>query len=134
MNISINDKEFSLDLMTLVLIVVIIVLIYLLYSAQKKPDKFDLRDLIVEKETGRVSLSRFGQFVALLVSTWGFVALTLHDKLTEWYYASYMMIWAAAEGFRKWGSLEIDKKKIDKGIEAEPMTQKDKQQSEEEGK
>ena len=121
--------------MTLVLIVVILVLTYLLYRAQTKEDKFDLRDLIVEKETGRVSLSRFGQFVALLVSTWGFVALTLHDKLTEWYYASYMMIWAAAEGFRKWGSLEIDKKKIDKGVEAEPMTeQKKEEQSEEEGK
>jgi hypothetical protein len=113
MEISLNGKDFTLDVMTVVLIAVNVLLLVLLYKAQTKNDNFDLRDLIMEKKTGKVSLSRFGQLIALLVSTWGFVTLTLHDKLTEWYYASYMMIWAAAEGFRKWGDIELNKKQID---------------------
>ena len=97
-----DGKNLDLDVMTAFLLAVIIILCILLYRAQKKDDKFDLRDLIVDKASGRVSLSRFGQLTALLVSTWGFVTLTLHDKLTEWYYGSYMFTWAAAEGYRKW--------------------------------
>ena len=97
-----SGKNLDLDVMTAFLLTVILILCVLLYRAQKKDDNFDLRDLIVDKASGRVSLSRFGQLTALLVSTWGFVTLTLHDKLTEWYYGSYMFTWAAAEGYRKW--------------------------------
>lgn len=105
--VTINGKDFSIEVMTIVLFVTIFVLIVLLYRAQKYKDNFDLRDLIIDKDNGRISLSRFGQFIALLVSTWGFITLTLNNGLTEWYYTSYMAVWAIAEGFRKWGKLQI---------------------------
>lgn len=106
MNISINNTNFVIDVMTLVLLFVIFLLLILLYRAQRDIENFDLKDLITEKEHGelKVSLSRFGQLTALIVSTWGFITLTSNDKLTEWYYTSYMMVWAAAEGFRKWNT------------------------------
>lgn len=55
-----------------------------------------LLQLVVEARTGRLSLSRVGQLVALIVSSWGFVALVRADKLTEWYFSSYMIAWAGA--------------------------------------
>ena len=102
-----SGKNLDLDVMTAFLLTVILILCVILYRAQKKDDNFDLRDLIVDKASGRVSLSRFGQLTALLVSTWGFITLTLHDKLTEWYYGSYMFTWAAAEGYRKWQEYKL---------------------------
>lgn len=105
--LSFNGNNFSIEVMTVVLFLTIFVLIILLYRAQKYKTDFDLRDLIIDKDNGRVSLSRFGQFIALMVSTWGFITLTLNNGLTEWYYTSYMAVWAIAEGFRKWGKLQI---------------------------
>jgi len=52
---------------------------------------------LLDKDTSEPSLGRVGQFVALLVSTWGFVALTVEGKLTEWYVTAYMLVWAGAQ-------------------------------------
>ncbi len=60
---------------------------------QRRTDnKFDLLDL-VNGGDGRLSLGKTGQLVALLVSTWGFVALTRAGELTEWYFLAYMATW-----------------------------------------
>lgn len=121
-NLTFLEKLVQLDIMAIVSFTVVIILAIIAYKAQTNLDnKFDLRDLVLDKETGKVSLSRFGQFTALVVSTWGFVTLTVNGNLTEWYYASYMMIWAVAEGFRKWGSLEINKKRIERDLEERRM-------------
>lgn len=37
---------------------------------------------------------------AFLASCWGFVYLTLHDKLTEFYFIGFMGAWAAARYLR----------------------------------
>lgn len=107
--ITIGTYTFSLDLMTIVLSISCWILIFLLIKAQQSPISFELRDLLRSQVTGKVSLAKFGQFIALLVSTWGFIALTLNDKLTEWYFTSYMAVWAAAEGLRKWKETKENK-------------------------
>jgi len=78
----------------------IVFLLVLLFRLQKLHDSFDLRDLIMEN--GKVSLPKFAQFGAFLVSTWGFVHLVVSDHLTEWYYGSYMVAWCGANLANKW--------------------------------
>lgn len=64
---------------------------------QRDPaNQFDIVSLVTDSDTGRVSLFKTGQLLALLVSTWGFVVLTRADRLTEWYFAGYMLAWAGA--------------------------------------
>lgn len=81
---------------TAVLIIATLVVLISAWLWQRdKHNKFDLLDLI-SGEDGKLSLSKTGQFVALLVSTWGFVALTRAEKMSEWYFAGYMLAWAGA--------------------------------------
>ena len=61
-----------------------------------KEDAFDLRYLIVDTVSGKASLMKVGQGVALVVSTWGFIVLVSRDKLTEFYFLGYMTAWTAA--------------------------------------
>lgn len=86
----------NMDKLPLILVGLLIVACYLLYKAQTKPDSFDLRDLIVDSVTGKVSLNKFGQFVALALSSWGFIYLAVDGKLTEVYFTTYMVSWAGA--------------------------------------
>lgn len=65
--------------------------IYLLREQRKRPE-FTLIDLITG-DNGRASLSKFAMCGAFFVSTWGFVYLTVGDKLTEWYFGAYMLAW-----------------------------------------
>jgi hypothetical protein len=85
---------FNLD--TAVLIIGTVIVLASAWLWQRRTDnKFDLLDLISD-ETGKLSLSKTGQLVALLVSTWGFVALTRAGNLTEWYFMAYMLAWSGA--------------------------------------
>lgn len=52
---------------------------------------------LLDKDTNEPSLGRVGQFIALLTSTWGFIALTIDGKLSEWYVTAYMLVWAGAQ-------------------------------------
>ena len=63
---------------------------------QGKHDEFDLRWLIVDTKTHRVSLFKLGQLVALLTSTWAVIYQTRHDRLTEWMFTAFMVAWAGA--------------------------------------
>lgn len=81
--------------MAVVLIIIVIVLAALTIIAQRKPDQFDIRAIIVDN--GAVSLVKVGTLTALIVSSWGFVYQTVHSTLTETYFGLYMTIWAANE-------------------------------------
>jgi hypothetical protein len=82
-------------LATLLLLAIISGIGVLVY-AQYKKDDFDLRSLVVDPKTKQPSVHQLGQFTALIISSWGFVVLVLHDKLTEVYFTTYMGIWAGA--------------------------------------
>lgn len=88
---------FGLDLDTIVLMVCAFTVLVSAWFWQRNPSiKFDLLDLISDSETGKLSLFKTGQLVALLTSTWGFIALTRAGTLSEVYFLTYMAAWAGA--------------------------------------
>ena len=68
-----------------------------LYRWHREPNGFDLRDLLTDKGSNRLSLARFGQATALIVSTWALVNETVTGRLTEWLFTSYMLAWVGAQ-------------------------------------
>lgn len=85
----------TFDLDTVVLMVCAFTVLLSAWFWQRDPHvNFDLLDLI--SDNGKLSLFRTGQLVALLTSTWAFVALTRAGNLTEIFYLTYMATWAGA--------------------------------------
>lgn len=87
--------------MAAALMVMIAFALAVMFVIQAKKDKFDLRWLITDEQTKQPSLHKFGQLVALIISSWGFVYETLNGRMTEWYFGAYMVAWAAAEAANK---------------------------------
>lgn len=81
------------NLSLIVLLVVGLLAALILRHWQHSHPEFDLSDLLTG-DNGKVSLSKFGQVSALVVSTWGFVVLVQQGKLTEFYFIGYMSVWA----------------------------------------
>jgi hypothetical protein len=97
-----SGSDVTIDFNTTTLLVGAAGFLLALLYAQHKDDKFDLRNVLVDSTTDKVSLVKLGQFVALCVSTWGFVVLVQKDKLTEWYFAGYILSWVGANLGNKW--------------------------------
>lgn len=57
--------------------------------------RFRCRDLI-EHDQGRGSLGKICQLTALVVSTFGFIWLTVTEAMTEFYFMGYMIAWSGA--------------------------------------
>lgn len=95
------------DMNSLVLGLGTIFALLLLLMWHRSPDSFDIRHLLVDSKTDRVSLMKCGQLMALLVSTWVLVRETQHDRLTEWLFTGYMVTWAGTNLLKRW----IDTKK-----------------------
>ncbi len=75
----------------------ILALVFLLWLwHMDKSDAFDLRWLIVDTATVKVSLFKLGQLVALLTTTWMVIYETRSDRLTEWLFMAYAATWAGA--------------------------------------
>lgn len=72
----------------------ICVMLLILGFWQRKDDEFDLRWLIVDNKTTKVSLFKLGQLVALLTSTWALIYETRHNNLTEWLFMAYIVAWS----------------------------------------
>ena len=64
--------------------------------------QFDLRRVLIDRETGHVSLHKLGQFVALVVSTLALWYEMMHARLTEWLFAGYMLAWTGANLAARW--------------------------------
>src|ERR1019366_756135 len=54
--------------------------------------KFDFFDAFLDN-AGKTSFPRIAQAVALVISSWGFVHITIHHGLNEWYIGLYMSAW-----------------------------------------
>ena len=65
----------------------------ILLLEQRKHGPFNLTDAITG-DNGRVSLSKLTQGGAFLFTAWGFVHIIILDKMTEWYYGTFMIAWA----------------------------------------
>lgn len=80
----------------------------LLFYWHSRNDSFDLRWLLVDTKTNKVSLFKLGQLVALCVSSWALVHQTINNVLTEWLFTGYMIAWAGANIAKKF----LDKDKL----------------------
>jgi len=69
---------------------------------QRGASSFDLQDLLTDSKTGKASLQKTGQLVAMLVSTWVLIHETRAARLTEWLFMAYMLAWAGANLAGKW--------------------------------
>jgi hypothetical protein len=93
-------KHVDLDL--LVLCISAVVFLGMMINWHTRPNNsFDLKDTFVDK-SGTLSLSKLGQMIAMLVSTWIIIYQTRHNLLTEWLFTGYMLAWAGANVAHKW--------------------------------
>jgi len=70
-------------------------------ASRDQASKFDFAQAFIDAD-GKTSLWRIGVFVALASSTWSFVYLVLNDKISEWYFTTYMGIWVLGGANSKW--------------------------------
>lgn len=83
-------------IMMFILMCASLAIIVTLLIAQFKKDSFDLRFLVVDDDTGKPSIHKAGQGIALIVSTWGFVYQIVHTQLTDTYLLVYVAAWAGS--------------------------------------
>lgn len=97
----------DLPIMEFMLFLTMTVAIIILAYMQFKRDQLDLRWLILDDNTGKPSIHKIGQGLALLVSTWGFVKLVLSGTLTEAYFTIYMGVWAGSTALNQYLSNKL---------------------------
>lgn len=84
------------------LLAMVLGLAVLVYAQVKKKELLDLRYLLIEGSTGKPSIHKLGQLVALCMSSWGFQYQIVNDRMTEWYFGLYMSAWALTGLANKW--------------------------------
>jgi hypothetical protein len=116
----------SNDKLPMILALGMLVLFFFLYKAQRAPDNFDLRDLMRDPRSKRVSLPKTATLTALIMSSWGCVYLTLHNQLNETYFTTFMAAWVVGNlghnainsfGHRPVDTLDKEDDKDDNGKE-----------------
>lgn len=88
-------QPLDLPVYPVVLLIMTLLFLAVLIRIQLSEDSVDLRWLIMDRPH-RPSLPKIGQVVALAVSTWGFVVLSLNNQLTETYFIGYMCAWSGS--------------------------------------
>jgi hypothetical protein len=96
-NLALASPEF-----TFLVVGLTILLIVLVYWHMSSDVRFDLRDLLIDSKTKELSLSKTGQFLALLISTWVLMYETRAGRLTDWLFTGYMLAWAGANSLNKY--------------------------------
>ena len=69
------------------------VALLMLWHTNKEVD-FDVKSALMRE--GKFSLSKLGQLVALMTSTWVVIYQTRHGLMTEWLFTGYMLAWSGA--------------------------------------
>jgi predicted histidine transporter YuiF (NhaC family) len=86
----------------------------ILYSIHKANNNLNATSIIVDSATKEISLSKIGQLVALVTSTWIVFYLTVTKNITEGYLGLYIATWAASNSINSWmkvkaGNVEVSK-------------------------
>lgn len=84
----------AIDPSTVALLVGTFISIAVVTSWHRSNDNFHLQQMLVDNVSGKVSIEKVGYISALAIGSWGFVALTLHDKMTEGYFTAYLGVFA----------------------------------------
>lgn len=80
----------------LVLLFMLIMLYRLLTKAHTATDNnFDIKYLLIDDATDRVSLKKFGALVALIISSWIVLFMTVKGQMTEGILGLFLFVWAA---------------------------------------
>ena len=96
----INIQDLNIETIVLLLAGVIVVLILAIWHLNST-SKFDASQIVTNTD-GTFSLSKFGQLLSLLVSTWIIIYQTRHGLITEFLFSGYMLAWAGANAFNKY--------------------------------
>lgn len=98
------------DFTGIILLIAIIIFGMLMYRLNKSDSsKFFYDQLFIEKD-GTASTSKLAHVVALFLSSWAFIHLTLKGTLTEWYFLTYMSVWVLQRSYSKWVDLQASAK------------------------
>ena len=89
--------------MLFALIIVLGTVVYKLHKSEKS--KFFFDNLFLDSD-GSASSSKLALLIALIVSSWGFIHLTLSKMLTEWYFIGYIGAWVLNRGINKFTELK----------------------------
>jgi len=84
----------GLDASSVTLAVTMICMVLVLYKWQTGPDAFDLRALMVDTVTGKISIEKVAYSVAMVFGTWIMIALTERNRMTENYFGIYLSVFA----------------------------------------
>jgi hypothetical protein len=103
-----NFPNFNPDTVALtILIVGFIVLLLKWHHDSTHP--LDVRDALINAD-GKFSLSKLGQLVAMVTSTWIMIFQTRAGTLTEAFLTAYLITWAGANALSKYtASKQTDK-------------------------
>src|SRR5262249_20086024 len=89
------EHPLDIPLMQWALFVIIGFFIVMLVFIHWKKDPLDLRWLILDQQH-RPVFTKIAQIIALAVSTWAFVILTIKGTLSETYFLAYMAVWSGS--------------------------------------
>lgn len=98
----------NLNIETIILIVAAGLLLVTLVAWHRDSTGFDAKQVITNAD-GTFSLSRLGQLVSMLTSTWVIIYQTRAGNLAEWLFTGYLLTWAGANAFSKY----LESKKTD---------------------
>jgi hypothetical protein len=81
------------DIVSAILFMAVFIITLVIWQRDGRTS-FDLKDIIVDSETNKVSVYKFGQLIAMCVSTWVLVNETRAGRLTEFLFTTYMVTWS----------------------------------------
>lgn len=87
---------------------VILVLLFTLFaillhkSVNRKDNPLAWADIITEHGSNKVSLSKIGMVVGIVVSSWAIVFITMQGKLTYDLFGIWLAFIGAVESYSKW--------------------------------
>jgi hypothetical protein len=102
---SIDASQVSLAVMTVLVLGVVA-------SWHEKKPGFDLSDSLVDTTTGKVSPEKIGYMVVLALMSWGFVALILTNRMTEWFAGLYGGMFVMGRIGYKWADAKKESQNV----------------------
>jgi hypothetical protein len=81
--------------MACVLLIALLVAAWVLWKVQTSPKHIDLVDLLVDTD-GRASWTKITAIGAFMMSSWAFAYLTMHDKMSDFLFLSYVAVYSGA--------------------------------------
>jgi len=85
----------NLDAETIILAIASLLMVgMLVYWHFDSKTSIDIRSAFTKN--GEFSLMKFGQLIALAVSTWIIIYQTRNNRLTDWLFTGYMIAWSGA--------------------------------------